>query len=328
MSSSLPNPSTLAHGLNHRTTMDFDEKLSRVPDKWANGRVHFFKYMPVSVARIVLTSRTLRWSTPGTLNDPYDVQFDLRVQADPVLLKAMALDKMWAVLRGERDRPIVNMSGQGMRLLGMSGYSPTRTEFDSIFGPGVDEGLHRLLNTMPEANSDVRRMMASSKLLCLTEDPTNPSMWAHYADQNRGVVLCFRSIPAFDSPYGMARRVEYLRSLPNLLDEEFLSDLLAGYRNIEPKAIIDRLVFTKGEAWSNEKEWRVYSGDGRNAFAPHEDLPFHDLEIDHAIFGINTSAEDQKTISSLCQRYPNIELLRAVRSETGFAHKIARALDA
>jgi hypothetical protein len=40
---------------------------------------HLFKYVSREVGKLVLANRTLRWSTPGTLNDPYDMQFDLQL---------------------------------------------------------------------------------------------------------------------------------------------------------------------------------------------------------------------------------------------------------
>src|SRR4051794_34870497 len=42
----------------------------------------FYKYMSPATAHAVLGNQTLRWSTPGTLNDPYDMQFDLKYEVD------------------------------------------------------------------------------------------------------------------------------------------------------------------------------------------------------------------------------------------------------
>jgi hypothetical protein len=55
----------------------------------------FYKYMGAETAHIVLTNQTPRWSTPGTLNDPYDMQFDLRYDIDRNIVRRMALEKLW-----------------------------------------------------------------------------------------------------------------------------------------------------------------------------------------------------------------------------------------
>jgi hypothetical protein len=60
----------------------------------------FYKYMGAETAHIVLTNQTLRWSTPGTLNDPYDMQFDLRYDIDRNIVRRMALEKLWEAYRG------------------------------------------------------------------------------------------------------------------------------------------------------------------------------------------------------------------------------------
>jgi hypothetical protein len=300
----------------------FDERLKRVRPNSKNDRVFFFKYVTVEAARAILSTRSLRWSTPGTLNDPYDVQFDLAIHVDNGRVRARTLDKMWAVYTGAAERPVLYRTGILLRLIGQTGERLGRAEFDETFGPTVDEGLTRMRQVLPETNAELRRHMATSKLLCLTVDPTNPAMWVHYAQQNRGVVLCVRSIPAFDSPYVVAQAINYVENLPALLDEEFLSDLSAGHQRLEAAAIMDRLVFTKGAVWSTEQEWRVYSGDGRNAQAPFEDIPFHPLELAAVIFGIQTSDETKGEIRALCTAYPNVELLQAVRSDAGFKHEI------
>ena len=44
--------------------------------------MHFFKYVNVDAAKIILESGKLRWSSPLMFNDPFDVQFDLHVEFD------------------------------------------------------------------------------------------------------------------------------------------------------------------------------------------------------------------------------------------------------
>jgi hypothetical protein len=42
----------------------------------------FYKYMTAATAKKVLEKSTLRWALPTQFNDPFDVQFDLRVEYD------------------------------------------------------------------------------------------------------------------------------------------------------------------------------------------------------------------------------------------------------
>lgn len=77
----------------------------------------FYKYMTYSTANIVLENQTLRWSTPATLNDPYDIQFDLRINFDRDKVLHHALDKLWKAFTGElTGHPDSQMSAE-MNLL-------------------------------------------------------------------------------------------------------------------------------------------------------------------------------------------------------------------
>jgi hypothetical protein len=70
-----------------------------------------YKYMSRQTGRVVLANRTLRWSTPRTLNDPYDVQFDLHIDVDREAVRAASLDKMWDAFYGNAPAPVGNRFG-------------------------------------------------------------------------------------------------------------------------------------------------------------------------------------------------------------------------
>ncbi|MBZ9705703.1 DUF2971 domain-containing protein [Mesorhizobium sp. ESP7-2] len=302
--------------------MNFDEMLPCVPTSWNNSRVHFFKYMSFSTAKAVLTNGTLRWSTPGTLNDPYDIQFDLAITADRARLKEASLAKLWEVFKGERAVVAGNILGAVVRTMGLRVPDLSRDQFEKEFGEGFEEGFDRMMASLPGINADIRKLMADSKILCLTTDPINTSMWAHYGELNRGAVLRFRSIAALSSPFGMAKPVEYVDHLPKLVDEDFLAEMFAGLASINPSVASHRMVFTKGSDWSYEKEWRIFAGAGRNKTEAPEDLPFHDLELDGLIFGLAVPDEGRQELKALADRYPNVEIMEAVRSSVGFRHEI------
>src|SRR2546428_13969576 len=44
-----------------------------------HDRQFFYKYVTAKIAKIVLTTRTLRWSSPVLFNDPFDVTQELRL---------------------------------------------------------------------------------------------------------------------------------------------------------------------------------------------------------------------------------------------------------
>jgi len=278
----------------------------------------FYKYMSAATAHIVLVNQTLWWSTPGTLNDPYDMQFDLRYEVDRDVVRRLALEKLWEAYRGA---PVAVGNVLGVLVQAIRAKLPNmrREEFGANYAEAIFESMDKLEGALPRLNADVRSQLASSKILCLTESPDNAVMWTHYADTHRGVVIRLRDYPEFDSPYITAKPVNYVAETPRLVDEEFLSDMLSGRTSFNVKALLERLVYTKSVGWSYEREWRIYSGNGRRKDAPHEDLRFGSFELDAVLFGLSTSDEDCSALTSLVRKqYPHAELLRARKRPDAF----------
>ncbi len=279
----------------------------------------YFKYVTRATGRIVLENGTLRWSTPGTLNDPYDNQFDLHVEFDRGALRQAILDRQWEAYGGDQPVPVGNILGVALQWLRQAAPGITREQWDREFGPRIDEGIEQGERSVAQMQRELRPIIAQNKLLCLSEVPDSTLMWTHYAGQHQGLVLRFRSVPGLDSPWPAGRAVQYLADMPRLLDTEFLADMMSGRVRMDEQTLISRMVFTKSEEWAYEREWRIWSGAGRSPNAPFEDIPFAADELDAVIFGCRTPLEDRVAFSeSVRQRYPHAELLQAVRRNWEF----------
>jgi len=292
------------------------ERLPARPPNWSNDRTFFYKYVTAETGLKILENGCLRWSTPGTLNDPYDLQFDLSVNFNAERVQQLSLNKMWAVFKGNAEaRPGM---GQMLRLMGTQLPEMTQSQFQDEFRDAIDEGYKNVMAALPGIQKEIREIVSNSKILCLTIDPTKPTMWAHYANNHRGIVIRFRSIPFLDSCFGLANPVRYTDDIPSLLDEEGMSEIAAGGPGVDTKSALSNLAFTKGADWSSESEWRVYAGSGRDASALYEDLPFHDLELSAVIFGMATPQENRDSLMRVIAKYPNVDVLQSGRSPGGF----------
>jgi ribosomal L7/L12-like protein len=309
--------SKLASELSNLTVLEAVQLSKMLKEKWDEiGRAtvpeFLFKYMTQATARSVLQNGTLRWSTPGTLNDPYDMQFDLQFDIDPEAVRKLALDKAWDALTGDKPAPVGNALGALIRALRGTMPGLTREEFDRTFGAAFDKGLAGMQRALPELRRDFRALLAQSKILCLAGTHDNMKLWKCYADEHRGVALKFRSVPGLDSPWSAARRLEYPANLPNLLDNDFLADMASGRVSMNGRVIMNRMVYTKGTKWADEQEWRIYSGVGRNPEAPYEDILFNPLELDAVIMGSQMPEPDRVELSNLTRRlYPHAKILCA-----------------
>ena len=66
-------------------------------------RQSFFKYMPLSTAKIVLKNSTLRWSSPSLLNDPFDVPRELFPEVSEQQVSTAIAQKLIHELQNPRD---------------------------------------------------------------------------------------------------------------------------------------------------------------------------------------------------------------------------------
>lgn len=301
--------------------MNFDAKVPRKLVHWYNDRLHFFKYMSEGTAKIVLENQTLRWSTAQKLNDPFDLQFDMKITDDEATVKREIANRMWEQYENgfldNSSNPFVSILA-GVRAT--IGEIP-KSVFMNILTTALDDAFRQWNKALPGSNLEVAQNIATFKILSLTTRPNIPTMWSHYANSHQGVAMRFRSIPEQDSQFGMARPMQYLNNVPSQFSEE---DMIRGF--LEPTSemwdlqtkIMDKIVYTKSKDWEYEQEWRIYGGHGVDMAAEFEDLPFNRDELDGVIFGLKTTDSDKEDMMRLAAKYPNARFFQVNRNRSAF----------
>jgi hypothetical protein len=288
------------------------------PPLWTHDRTHFYKYATREAALAILSNRRLRWSVPSLFNDPFDVQFDLHIDLDVGKAKERALEMLWDAHYSEQA--VAAENALGAMIVALKGVFPvlSRDEFNSQFGEAIDESFKRMDSTMSRFHSEIRAGMERIKLLCLAEKYDNILMWSHYSEQHKGLCLRFKCVPEEDSPWGVAVPVTYAKAMPRLLDEESFAKLISGQASIDHKAMTRRLVYTKAEEWSYEKEWRVFAGNGRTT-AEYEDILFGQSELDAVYLGCRMPSDEKRMFGKLvCEVYPEARVFEGKKSDQTF----------
>jgi hypothetical protein len=288
-----------------------------------------YKYVTPLTGRKIIENGTLRWSTPPTLNDPFDMQFAFQLRIDRQAARVMALDKIWRHLFGElTDRPLT----EGGRIIRQRRneftHHMSREEFsqDHEFTGAVDETIDMLERNMAQMSATILSKFENDKILCLSDIPDSVLMWSYYAQNHAGMALRFTDKTP-NNPLVKAQPVRYIDQMPSLFDEEMLSDMLAGYKGMDAGQIIDQVTYTKSSLWAHEREWRVSAYRGRSD-GPYEDLPFNAKELDGAIFGVRTPDSERRALIDLLRtRYPHVELLQ-VKTRTDAFRLIVDSVDA
>jgi hypothetical protein len=290
----------------------------RRPPNWTHDRPHFFKYVTRSTARAILSNHTLRYSSPASFNDPFDLQFDLHIDVDIGIVRSRIVDSLWNILCGNAPFAAENEFGQLIAATKEEFPKLSRDEFGTSFGEAISESFERGFRLLRELHACTRQEMIASKVLCLSEVKDNILMWSHYAEDHQGLVLQLRCIPELDSAWGIAKPVRYSERMPRLYDEDEFVKLLTGQLTLPEPTVTQKLVYTKAIDWAYEKEWRIWAGKGRSP-AAYEDWPFDPRELEAVYLGCRMSTEDRTEFKSiLTQQYPLAQVIQAEKASHEF----------
>lgn len=292
------------------------------PKNWLHDKGSFFKYMAPDGAVKVLNNRSLRWSSPASFNDPFDLRFDLQADINHAKVRELTLKALWDAHYSLEGIPVGNDFGQLIRACRTAFPKLTREQFDREFGEAVDESLRKLRTLVDESNLTFQTAMRDTKVLCLTERPDSILMWSHYAQMHQGVVFELACVPERDSAWGAALPVRY-GDMPKIYDDEFLVGLLSGQVSMTTADFIDesvnRFVTAKAADWSYEDEWRVVL-HRTDISRPTEFFSFSPEELAAVYMGCRMPQNCRDEIAMKIRRdYPRTRILVAEKMKRKFA---------
>ncbi|MCS4242525.1 hypothetical protein M2418_002051 [Rhizobium sp. BIGb0125] len=295
---------------------NFDTTVSYAPAFALNTREHFFKYMSATTAKIVLNNGTLRWSRSTMLNDPFDMNFELPMNPDVDMIKKEAGRICWQQF-AEGTVPRESMLKHALAQVRKLPRDQQEKAFKERFPAAIDAWVYNMQQMLPQLHKDAKPLIKDFKILSLTVRPNIPTMWSHYADSYRGVVLRFRNGDE-KSPFFMAKPIDYLDELPNLYSDQELIDHLTAKRPLSARMAVDKIIYTKSVHWSYEQEWRISLGSGREKATEFEDQFFALQELDGVIFGLGTSKQDKELITLLASKHKPIKMMQLKRKPDRF----------
>lgn len=262
----------------------------------------------------VLKNAKIRYSSPDTLNDPFEVKPHIIGIAPNKELESKVGLYLPELLAKEYEK----LPREFRRKFSIRQFQKTAnsqmSKIHKYMYEAHDEMLPIIQNRMDEA---FNKMFG---ILCLTESPNNLLMWAHYADSHRGFVIELDAIhPYFDRRFTSEDDFRCLKKV--IYDENRPNIDLSEIKNIEP-------FLTKGEAWRYETEWRIMDnldaasdilGEGPDAVHLFE---FPKKIIKSIIFGCKMSAvkklEIQQILSSSIE-YANVSCLQTQIDKSKYA---------
>lgn len=230
--------------------------LRRIPEP-------LFKYLTCGRAKQILANRTIRFTQPRDLNDPYEMQLIVNPQSviDDFVSDLVARDVEKARAEDIASRSIENLV------------------FDMV--------------------EDVKKERDSLGVLSLSEVNDGLLMWAHYAQDHKGVAI------------GLKLEACLMPSNPDGDGLVWFDDVKYGAEKVDfikEKKRVWQTLFYKGDEWRYEKEWRIVRSLKKLKHVVKEIYvaELWNSAIDCVILGARMSSEDEAEILDILKAAPDL----------------------
>ena len=249
---------------------------------------HLYLYMR-DLDRIcdVLVKRRLYFSNPSDFKDPFDCALGIQFPKPKELTPE--LEEQW-------KEYLIHITTEGP---GLRTPEENQNEADQF----IRDEQHKENSIIQEYRKAIRTAIKAigkqMGVLCLSSNPKNVMMWAHYADNHEGLVFRFNTDYMYAQPSKEMRcfPVDYNGTFPTLA--EYLSAIHALK---EGDAIaLNRLFFCrKSNDWIGENEWRCFSG------TPNSQVPFDPPMLDGVIFGWKMKESIKSVLKSYLSSFESL----------------------
>ena len=286
------------------------------------GTRPFYKYVSPDTACKILQNKTVRYSSPLTFNDPFDVQAGLHFDFNVNLLLGKIIDRLEA-LASQTTAPEVDPNDVwGQIVLKVREFYPSQGFKKERWLQTFKPAFEQLAAIFEETRSKYQahwqdNLLPGARVFCVTEDRDNLLMWAHYAKEHTGAVFEFWSLPDEDNPLSIARQVQYRREPPPFFSEaEFIDDLLS-LRKLDFSSLYRQYAYFKSSHWAYEREWRVWYPLSKSNL--HDLMPIRPSEFCAIYLGCRISKEDRDRIITLAgNSFPNANMYQAHKRDHSY----------
>lgn len=292
------------------------------------GERPFYKYAAPDTALAILRSRSVRYSSPLSFNDPFDVQSGLHFEFDLSTLHGKVLDRLQQLASAPDEPPIDPKDIWGKIVLAAREHYPEhgfpRERWEELSRPSFSHLTEVIADTQKRYQEHWRNVLLPGiRIFCVSEDKSNLLMWAHYARDHTGCVFEFWSLPGEDNPLSVARPVDYADApLPFFTEQEWIDDFM-GVKKLDSSALYHRYAYAKSSHWAYEREWRVWYPFSKSA-TPYDYMPVRQSELRALYIGCRASvAFSEEALALLRQSYPAAHAYRATKREDMYALQYA-----
>jgi hypothetical protein len=223
------------------------------------GERPFYKYVSPDTALAILRSQSVRYSSPLSFNDPFDIQSGLHFDFDLSTLHGKVLDRLNELASAPDEPPVDHEDVWGKVVLAARKHYPKhgfpRERWEQLTRPSFNHLIEVIADTQKRYQEHWRSVLLPGiRVFCVSEERDNLLMWAHYARDHAGCVFELWSLPDEDNPLSVAMPVDYAEAPPPFFTEQEWLDDLMGIKNLDIHALYRRYAYVKSDHWAYERE--------------------------------------------------------------------------
>lgn len=263
------------------------------------------KYTTTEVARYILSTGKLRFQSPLRFNDPFDSQWDptwnlLTPEAELFCIKLLTIAFEDPESLPEKvDPDFMNALLEDRKRI----YALPANEQASAIKQLVKDASD-VSELQDKMNSDMLDFRRRLRVLCLSANPMSVTMWSHYADQHRGVLLTLDTAKLEDGLKRPVEKVSYVDSPPEVMNmEKWYSNIILGTSELVLPADSNIWTRTKSPEWEQEREWRLTTLAHKSTLGDYEDFVIPRDSIVEITMGCRTDQEVFKDLIALAQPF-------------------------
>lgn len=260
----------------------------------------------------VLLGRSICFSSPAVLNDPFELKPHVAALASPEYIESEIALLLPDIVREELEKLPLDIRSL-VSAEALQGFLIHQL-------PQMKRSIHDMSEVLAPKIQDVmaQKIEELIGILCLTESPDNLLMWAHYADSHRGFVVEFdENSPFFDRRVTPEDELHHLRKV--------------SYSTMRPSLTLADVedfssFMTKGVDWEYEAEWRMImplEAASKINKAGKQVVHLYEFPADamtSVILGCRMNAEKKEEIRKILANSLHFEHVRCVEAEIDNEH--------
>lgn len=293
-----------------------------------NDKEFFYKYVGVNAARAILSTKSVKWSSPILFNDPFDMPTKIDFNFSGNLFSEALLDEI-VRLTFSNEEPTGHTDNQffAMIKLGrMNRHKSTAEAFRKSMTPSVKITAARFESHLSQLRNIWESFRLNLRVFCVSEVNDDILMWAHYSENHEGCVIKFKCMPELDRPLCAAVPVKYQDEYPLRASLDTYIKHVTGQETLIDDGLFIRFISTKSNHWAYEKEWRLVGSRNKETELYKYENILSD-EVEAIYLGCRMKPENEKEIISLVKKdYSHTQIFKAKIGDQRYSIEFNRIL--